>query len=185
MFITEQAAAYLAAMIDGEGWIGEPKGAQNRAIRIANTDRVLIDAIAECCDVLGVHYTVQSIRARQDNWSDGWVVDITGHDSLRYILDHVPFRAPRKRDRLARQVASYAHPPLDPETLTELYESGLTVRQVAAELGISAKRVANAMRKHGIARRTGADRATTVWEARRARYGPTGRSSCPDVSTPA
>jgi hypothetical protein len=179
MFTTAQAQAYLAGMIDGEGWIGEPTGAQNRAIRIANTDRALIDAMTECCDVLGIHYTVQAYRGRQANWSDGWVVDITGYDSLRYILDSVPLRASRKRDRLARQVASFARPTLDLDMLVGLYASGLTVKQVAAEMGVGPTRVRNAMDRHGIERRKGADRAAVVWEQRRRLHGPTGRTSCP------
>jgi LAGLIDADG-like domain len=176
VFNTEQARAYLAAMIDGEGWIGEPKSVQNRAIRIANTDPVLIDAIRECCAVLGLHYTMTSHAARHAHWKPQQQVHITGRPAMAVVLATVPIRSPKKLDRLARTVESYRQPlPLDEATVRDLYAQGLTVREVAREMGVGTKRVIYAMRTYDITRRHGADRAESVWRSRRKVHGPTGR----------
>lgn len=172
MFNREQAAAYLAAMIDGEGWIGEPKGPSNRAIRIANTDPELISAIREACDALGISYTVQKIRQRRENWSSGWVVDITGRENFLRVLAEVPLRSSRKLDRLQRAAGSF-RPAVDVERLTTLYQTGLTMKEVAVEMGLSLKRVINAMNAHKIERRRQGNAA--IWRTRRAKYGQTGR----------
>lgn len=168
MFTRIQAEAYLAAMIDGEGWVGEPKGKQNRAIRIANTDPVLIDAIVECCDILGLNYGRYSYKRAPTNWSDGEMVEIRGLASLTIVWQCVPFRATRKRDRLSRTLDSY-RPPVDPAELRRLYDTGMTIGEVAAAMGVGPKRIRSAMNTHGIPPRLGKDRAAVVWRVRRER----------------
>lgn len=178
MFNLEQAAAYLAGMIDGEGWIGEPKGLHNRAIRIANTDPDLIAAIQEACDVLGVTYTTHAYKGARENWSPGWFLDISGRENLTRVHQLVPIRSAKKWDRLARTLTSYRMPlPLERATLEALYVGeGLAMPEVAQRLGVSLKRVRLAMVRHGIERRGhGPERAAAVWRARRARHGPSGR----------
>lgn len=171
------SAGYLAAMIDGEGWIGEPKSLMNRAIRIANTDPIIIEAIKAVCDELGITYTVQQIRARSEKRSPGWVVDITGRENMVRIRDTVPFRCRRKRERLDKTIASYRSPlPINRDELARLYTvEGLTQEEVAARLGVGYKRVKLAMQAYGIARRLGSDRNQSVWRTRRAKYGDRGR----------
>lgn len=167
MFTREQAGAYLAAMIDGEGWVGEPKGVQNRAIRITNCDPVLIEAIQECCVILDIHYTLTSQAARKCNWSDQQTVHIGGLAAFETILAIVPVRAPVKLDRIRRTIPTYRRP-LDEDELRRLYASGMTQREVADALGVSQKRVIHAMKAYGIPRRTGTDRAVSIWRSRRA-----------------
>ncbi|MEU2106482.1 LAGLIDADG family homing endonuclease [Nocardia sp. NPDC019255] len=175
MFNADQAAHYLAAMIDGEGWVGEPKSKlRNRAIRIANTDRALIDAITECCDVLGIHYTVQYQTGRKPGWAPQWWVDITGRASFEIVRDRVPVRAPQKRDRIARTAASYRQP-LDKAEIIRLYSNNMTQKQVAAAMGVSIKRLRNAMDRYGIPARAHVDRCDLIWRARREKYGAAGR----------
>jgi hypothetical protein len=179
MFTNTQAAAYLAAMIDGEGWIGSPKNKQNRAIRISNTDPDLISAIREVCDRLGITYTVQHINARKEGWSAGWWVDITGRANMIRVRDEVPLRSSKKRARLDAIITSYVdRPPLDGGDLRRLYEEdGLTQREIATRLGVGFKRVLLAMRRHEITRRPhGPERALSVWRSRRAKYGQKGRA---------
>jgi hypothetical protein len=180
MLKIEQGAAYLAAMIDGEGWIGEPKPDTffNRAVRIANTDPDLIQAISEACDWLGITYTVQVSRPQTERRAKLWVVDITGRENMVTIRQQVPIQAARKRERLDRQIASYRRPePLNPHELRRLYhDEHLTIPAVAARLGVDKKRVLLAMRAYGIPRRV-RDSAmdATVWRTRRERYGRVGR----------
>jgi hypothetical protein len=174
VFNREQAAAYLAAMIDGEGWIGEAKSPQNRAIRITNTDPVLITAVMECCDVLGIGYRTYAYAAQRAHWSGGQLVTIYGLENLSRVLAEVPFRAERKRERLVRLIASY-RAPLDPDEIRRLYDEGRTMKEVAAALSVSLKRIINAMTAHGIPRRDASKRGASVWRARREKYGAAGR----------
>jgi hypothetical protein len=170
-----QAAAYLAAMIDGEGWIGEYRNASNRAIRIANTEFELIDAIAECCDALGVTYHIYDRAARKQNWSPIRWLEIYGRDNLATVLARVPIRSERKRARLERIVASY-RPPIDPDQLRALYlGEGLSIAQTAERLGVGVKRVRFALRTNGISGHQGMEKARLIWETRRRKHGPTGR----------
>jgi LAGLIDADG-like domain len=167
-FSEDQAALYLAAMIDGEGWVGEPKGVTNRAIRIANTERDLIDAIEECCQVLGLHYLTYPYVAKRENWSPGWMVHITGEDSFRKILAQVPIRSTRKLDRVRRTIDSF-RPRVDVKEARRLYyDEGLTQRQVADRLGVGYKRIRLLMRREGMAARQGSDRSASIWASRRA-----------------
>jgi hypothetical protein len=166
-YTPEQAAFYLAAMIDGEGWVGEPRGAQNRAIRIANTDRDLIDAMVECCAALGIDCRVYAYRPARADWSPGWTVQVWGQKNLQRVLDTVPIRCTRKRDRLARTVVSY-RTELDAAEVSRLYyDEGLTHQEVAARLGVGVKRVRNLMRREGLVGRQGSDRSASIWRTRR------------------
>lgn len=167
-YTEEQAAYYLAAMIDGEGWVGEPKGTINRAIRIANTERDLIDAIEECCQILGLHYLTYPYEAKRDNWSPGWMVHITGEDSFRVVLEKVPIRSSRKLDRVRRTASSY-RPPINVDEVSRLYyDEGLTQQQVASQLGVGYKRIKLLMSREGMDRRQGSDRSASGWASRRA-----------------
>ncbi len=172
----EQALAYLAAMIDGEGWIGELKGAQNRAIRIANTNEELITANVECLELLGITYTIiRDKKPAKPHWSKRIMIDITRLSNLKFILENVPFQSTRKRDRLIRLVASYRQP-LDVEEVRRLYiDEGLTEVQVAAKMGVSLKRIKNVRRWNNIPARSYKDRAASIWAERRRRHGKTGR----------
>lgn len=180
MFNSDQAAHYLGAMIDGEGWIGEPRidprrgGFQNRAVRIANTDPGLIDAIIECCEVLGIHYTRQHIKRRRPGDRPSWVVDITGLESLQTIRDQVPIRAIRKRERLQRTIDTFRKP-LDKEEILRLYSGNRTQKQVAEQMGVSIKRLSSAMKRYGIPVRSQKEQHDLIWQSRRARFGPAGR----------
>lgn len=177
----EQAAYYLAAMIDGEGWVGEPKPANpyaNRAIRIANTEKELIEACAACCDVLGVKYRLSFRKrpAKHQHWNDTWWLEIYGREHLSTIHKKVPFISDRKRDRLTRSIKSYREPLNLPSevVLREMYfEQGLTVREIAEQLGMPFKRIYGAMKKYGVERRSGGGHA--AWRRRREIYGQSGR----------
>lgn len=174
----DQSIAYLAAMIDGEGWIGELKGTTNRAIRIANTEEDIITGITECLDHLGITYRI--VREKENpnpRWAKRITVDITGLKNLSYILEHVHFRSVRKRARLGRLVASYRRP-VDVDAVRHLYiEKGMSDKQVAEALGVGIKRVRNVRRWHNIEGHSYAERAPLAWAERKKRYGSRGRST--------
>jgi hypothetical protein len=80
-----QAAAYLAAMIDGEGHIRVTK---NRSASVANTDWDLIEATVECCELLGIrHKIVAGSYDSRGNRKQVWEVRMYGKDTLVIIRD--------------------------------------------------------------------------------------------------
>src|SRR6266853_3807830 len=121
MFTFEQASAYLAAMIDGEGTVSEPvPGKYNREISIGNTDEDIIAAIKEAFDVLDIGYRVY-LRQPPGNRKPLWNVIVHGRPNMKRIRDNIPIRAMVKLGRLDRVIASYSSPtPLNIETITLL-----------------------------------------------------------------
>src|SRR5262249_20840144 len=108
------AAAYLAAMIDGEGWItvrqwSTPKQARGcmRVIGIANTERELIDACIDACEQLGIRPRLYEIKRQRPSWSRKWEIQIIRRDSLRIVRDVVPIQSKRKSAKLDEALASY------------------------------------------------------------------------------
>jgi hypothetical protein len=167
----EQAAWYLAAMIDGEGWIGDVDTKigptpRNRAVRINNCDEALIRAVERCCDVLGMHYTKRRQDGRREGWNDQYAIEITGAESMRRLLAVVPIQSPKKLDRLRRMIETYK-PEIDIDELRRIYEGGATAQETADTLGVGVKRIRSAMKAHGIPRRQGAERAAVIWRIRK------------------
>lgn len=149
-----QAASYLAGMIDGEGHVRVHK---NRSVSVANTDSDLIEAVVECCDVLGLRYKVQqgSYDSRGSR-KPVWEVRMTGKDTLLTIEKTVPIRATRKAAALAEAIAAYSQMPRPPkEWLEQKYWSeGLALQAIAEAWG--AKNSVSAwcwMEYYGIPRR--------------------------------
>lgn len=103
----DQAAAYLAAMIDGEGHIRVRK---NRSASVANTDWDLIEATVECCELLGLeHRVTKATYTSRGNRKPVWEVRMTGKDTLLAIQATVPLRSARKRQALAQAIALYRY----------------------------------------------------------------------------
>lgn len=129
-----QAAAYLAGMIDGEGHVSIRR---NRSVSVSNTDWELIEAVVECCELLGLHQTVQKLATRPPR-KPGWQVMITGKESLSVIEEIVPLHCSRKRTALAEAIATYKYKKRPPqEWLEQKYlVEGLTLQQVAEAWGV-------------------------------------------------
>lgn len=129
-----QAAAYLAGMIDGEGHV---RVRTNRSVSVSNTDRELIEAVVKCCELLGLHHTVQRLMRRPPR-KQGWEVVITGKDALTFIRDAVPLQCHRKREALAEAIAAYTQVPRPPkEWLEQKYlVEGWSLRRCAKEWGV-------------------------------------------------
>ena len=103
----KEAAAYLAAMVDGEGTVSVAKGPRPyRAVRITNTDPDLIEATCECCRRLDITYNVQTKNEADAKRSKCWVVTITNRASIEKVAK-LPLRASSKRWRLGKLISSY------------------------------------------------------------------------------
>lgn len=108
-FTTEEAAGYIAAIIDGEGWVAEQRATRKRAlyrVTIANTDLAIVQAVRDALDVLGVRHYVNSYD-RPGNQQRMHHVLITHRDGLRALHKSVRLRCPRKQHALDAQIALY------------------------------------------------------------------------------
>lgn len=165
---TDVAAGYLAAMIDGEGTVGNrPRVVMKRWITvrksasIVNTERSIIDRIIICCEVLGIRHTVT--YADRPGCKRIWHVRFSSREAF-IRLNRLPFGSDLKRAKMAAVVASYKHEPLDPETLRSLYwDEGKTFQEIAALIGTTYGRVQHAFKKHGIPIRTMAQAVRRGW----------------------
>lgn len=156
-----QAAAYLAAMIDGEGHV---RVHQNRSVSVANTDPDLIEAVEECCELLGLrHSTQRGSYRRSGNRKPIWEVRMVGKDTLLKIRHVVPLRATRKLAALEDAIAAYKQLPRPPrEWLEQKYHvEGLSLQQVAEAWGVKNSVSAHCWLKfYGIPRRSQAQAQT-------------------------
>jgi hypothetical protein len=120
-------------MIDGEGHVSYRR---NYAVSVSNTDWELIEAVVECCALLGLHQTVQRLATRPPR-KPGWQVMITGKDSLETIRLSVPIRCLRKQEALNVAIAAYKQLPRPPrEWLEQKYiTEGLPLQKVAEAWG--------------------------------------------------
>ena len=173
------AAAYLAAMIDGEGTVARfngDRGRDARFVAISNTDHALIAAIEECCNTLGITYTVNDespagARSRKYNhWTPIRQVRIYGQRNFRLLLAVVPIQAPGKQARLRRLVDSYVIPqPVDLVVLHRLYYDEMqSLARISPVLGIGVKTLRRTMREQGLALRQ-TERSLKAWRTRRER----------------
>lgn len=111
----EQAAPYLAALIDGEGCVYSgpvipgTHRVHKRSIQIAVTEWDIIEAAASCCDHLGIRYTVTESRRQEPN-RPVYTLMISARHNLQLVQDLVPIQLMRKRARLAQALASYIYP---------------------------------------------------------------------------
>jgi hypothetical protein len=157
-----QAAAYLAAMIDGEGHVRVHK---NRSVGVSNTEWDIIEAVAECCELLGLRYRVAELKRRPPR-RQGWEVFINGKDSLERIRDDVPIRSGRKAAAVIEAVAAYTQLPRPPrEWLEQKYTvEGLSLQQCAEAWGVkNSVSALGWLKYYGIPRRS-------ISEANRNRY---------------
>jgi LAGLIDADG-like domain len=114
----EEAAQYLAGAFDGEGCIAiyyasEKWPSDNRVCRIGNTTPYLVDACAECCDVLGIEYTRTSRKSKRGDVKSGELhfLDIYKRASLERFIQVVPLRDLVKREKFNEVVSTYRRNP--------------------------------------------------------------------------
>ena len=101
-------AAYVAAMIDGEGSVslaGNPKRPY-RAVRITNTDYDLIETTTHFLNELGIRSHIHVKNEADDRVSKCWVISITDRESLTRVAK-LPLASSVKVNRLARLLSSY------------------------------------------------------------------------------
>lgn len=137
----DEAAGYLAAMIDGEGcvtWRAPTSGGTKvaRRVEIYNTDTEIIAAVLAACERLGIG--AHAIERHHDNprWKRSYIVTIGRRRGLERLASMVRLRAPGKREKLEQAVESYRLTMSRPEDrpLDEIrrlyYDEGLSTYEI-------------------------------------------------------
>jgi hypothetical protein len=112
-FTDAEAAAYLAALVDGEGCIsfsllksGASAGDVRRVIVIGMTDKPIIDLAAALYDRFGIRYTRHD-RQPKGNRKHVWVISIQARAGIERFAEIVPIQHPAKREKLTAILAGY------------------------------------------------------------------------------
>lgn len=113
----DQAAAYLAAFIDGEGHISctnTKRGRFTKQIAFSNTDKQLFDRVINIASILKLQFRVYHYAPQRKEWSPKWVAYLKGgQSSFEQFSKIVPLQCEKKKQTLADLLASY----IDPETI--------------------------------------------------------------------
>jgi hypothetical protein len=97
----EEAAAYLASMIDGEG--GVYFYPRKCFIRVTMTVEEPMFAVVECCDTLGITTNgVKRLKRVTETGRTIFVVEIAQQDALIRASEVLDLRHPAKRTELER-----------------------------------------------------------------------------------
>jgi hypothetical protein len=169
-FTTEQASAYLAGMIDGEGNVGaygkDPK--RGRVIKITNCDTGLIDACAGCCDILSITYHVKQHHNSRVNQNPAWVILIYGRDNFGKAA-RLPLQSAKKREAIQSLAKTFRNPVPSKEEFTHAYcVLNMSYVDMCKHFGIKSTGSINYwLKKYGIPSRTLQEAATAHWRKRR------------------
>lgn len=106
-----EAAAYLAAFIDGEGHINFCMTSRNRstkAIAFTNTNKQLFDRVVALATQLNLHFRVYHRGRQRPHWSDTWVAYLRGgRQAFDRFHQIIPLQCAKKKQTLRDMVNSY------------------------------------------------------------------------------
>lgn len=161
------AAAYLSALIDGEGMVTKP--GYGRAIRVSNTDMGIIEACSECCITLGLRHKVTTWSRPIPGYKQVYVVNISGRDTLMRAAKILDLRSAAKVARLNDAITSYQYkPPCSAEHLRNLYEvEGRSVREIAGMYDRSEPSIWHWIKRYEIPKRTQGESLALAWATKR------------------
>lgn len=167
------AAAYLSAMIDGEGYVEAPgipgpKGAlgKRRAVTIVNSDMEIIEACARCLNVLGVVYTITKAEPQGRGRKDMFRVRVGRTADIAVLAKWCPVQVSGKLARL--QAAAIPTPPRPPRVSTEdlhrmYHREGVTVSEIARRYGVTKAAVYQWLNTQGVGVRSQSEAQTKRW----------------------
>jgi hypothetical protein len=138
-------AAYLAAMIDGEGSVSH-----RRHVAVYNTEPELIAACAECCNALGITYQIRTHAPARGAAKPVLELRVYGRDNFERIAT-LPLRHPDKISRLRAMLGTYKPRPPSADQLRRWYlDEELSVAMIARRIGRSDNFVHHRLRDHDI-----------------------------------
>ena len=108
----DQKAAYIAAFIDGEGWVvfrHNPKRShKERQIGFTNTDKVLFQRVCQLLSDLGFDLAVRYVEHANPKHAPRYNATIIGgFAAFKKFSDLIPLQHPGKVERLAAMLSSY------------------------------------------------------------------------------
>jgi len=152
-FTKDTAAAYLAAMIDGEGTVGYQSDGRHsirRHVSIANTENSIIEACKKAAETLGIPYTVTVKKPQNPTHKECWNVNFDSREAFT-MLNTLPLGSQLKKARIERLVKSYKHSQLTKEVIVSLYnDEELSIHAIAKKLGVKYGRIQHFMKTSGI-----------------------------------
>lgn len=112
---SNQELAYIAAFIDGEGWIVNHRvngtGKLQRKIGFTNTNKILFDALVVMLNRAGFEINVCFRPSKNPKHSDRWDGNINGgKESFAKFYEKIPLHHPGKIKRLEEILESYITP---------------------------------------------------------------------------
>lgn len=143
----EQARFYLAGIIDGEGHVlcrWSKAGHWERGVVIANTDKEIIAAVVECCEVLEYDYGTSKRKRQDPRWNDCYIVKICGIENLRRMVDDVPIRSPQKIKALRDSLATVKKPQLSgrqKRIVDAMLVEGVSSKEIAVVIGCDVRTI--------------------------------------------
>jgi hypothetical protein len=158
----DQAAWYLAALIDGEGYVSKP--GRQPVVGITNTEKFLINTACAAYDLLGITYTVYTRVRSVHGWKQAYDVRVFGVPKLKLILKLIPIHHPGKRKNLDYHVEHDGYYNTAAGKLEKLgYDPRKSLGEYASILGVSTATVARAARKIGWPIRTYSEASRVYW----------------------
>jgi hypothetical protein len=149
----EHAAGWLAAIIDGEGYVGfalRPIGTR-RIVKIANTDPSILAAVYEALDLFGIQYTEVERAQPNPKWKRITEVIIQGRRNLEKMAASVELRADKKHIALTSAVSTYKGHRFNRDELHRLYVvERHSQATIAKMLGCSQANIQYAIRRAGL-----------------------------------
>lgn len=99
---------WLAGLLEGEGTFmcGPPSAPNRPSLRLAMTDRDVVDRAGELLEARGVSLK-QPERHAQNGWKPVFVVYIRGAKAVAMMKDLYPLMGERRRKQIDRVLSSY------------------------------------------------------------------------------
>ena len=121
-------------MIDGEGSI-DARGRSHR-LQITNTQPSIIEACQDAMDMLGVEHRLYLIPFKQRSTRPCWNVNVFKRAAQIKLFSQVRPQSIAKQKRIDFLLSlPFRGSVFDEQKVRELYESGRSLREVAAEFG--------------------------------------------------
>jgi intein/homing endonuclease len=109
----EQELAYLAAFIDGEGWVTcrqFERKKTSRRIGFTNTDTSLFNAVVRMFERAGFAVSIKLIGTKNQKHSNRWNAQLLGGKEMyQRFKELIPLQHPGKQQRLDAILTEYAY----------------------------------------------------------------------------
>jgi hypothetical protein len=106
----DYARGYLAALIDGEGYVVAPNNRGQREVVVEMCDPEPISRMKEACDLLGIRYRGRG-RPPREGRKRTFAVSIASQQGLSALAAQVVLAHPEKQRRLLHLLTTYKKPP--------------------------------------------------------------------------